>query len=55
MSAAETRDVGVTVRMSPEQHERLKARATSEHRTLSQEMRRMLELYLDAEQEAEAA
>jgi len=44
--------VGVTVRMTREQHERLKELADREHRSLSQEMRRMLDLYLaDAERQ----
>lgn len=42
-------EVGVTVRMTREQHEALKARAASEHRTLAQELRRLVDLSLAAD------
>lgn len=39
-------DVVTSIRLTRDQHEQLKARAASEHRTVSQEMRRMVEHYL---------
>lgn len=47
--------VVTTVRLSREQHEALRERAEREHRTFSQELRRLIELSLADEHLEEAA
>ena len=46
MRATPINEVGVTVRMTRDQHEQLRVQARREHRSISQELRRMLDLYL---------